>query len=155
MIIPETLKDFSNGDESQRFGSNGFASGPPVGRVRGILYRKFVRFGIDFACRLSITRRNLRFDALADQPRPWLMTRHQNYDERIDAGEEKERRTKTRRQNNRKMKTTTTEITTKDKLKIKMRTPGVEPGSQAWEACMMPLHYVRLCDASRKCHIDR
>ena len=25
----------------------------------------------------------------------------------------------------------------------KMRTPGVEPGSQAWEACMMPLHYVR------------
>jgi hypothetical protein len=26
-----------------------------------------------------------------------------------------------------------------------MRTPGVEPGSQAWEACMMPLHYVRPC----------
>ena len=25
-----------------------------------------------------------------------------------------------------------------------VRTPGVEPGSQAWEACMMPLHYVRL-----------
>ena len=25
-----------------------------------------------------------------------------------------------------------------------MRTPGVEPGSQAWEACMMPLHYMRL-----------
>ena len=25
----------------------------------------------------------------------------------------------------------------------RMRTPGVEPGSQAWEACMMPLHYVR------------
>ena len=24
-----------------------------------------------------------------------------------------------------------------------MRTPGVEPGSQAWGACMMPLHYVR------------
>ena len=24
-----------------------------------------------------------------------------------------------------------------------MRTPGLEPGSQAWEACMMPLHYVR------------
>ena len=23
------------------------------------------------------------------------------------------------------------------------RTPGVEPGSQAWEACMIPLHYVR------------
>ena len=27
----------------------------------------------------------------------------------------------------------------------KMRTPGVKPGSQAWEACMMPLHYVRSC----------
>ena len=25
-----------------------------------------------------------------------------------------------------------------------LRTPGVEPGSQAWEACMIPLHYVRL-----------
>jgi hypothetical protein len=25
-----------------------------------------------------------------------------------------------------------------------MHTPGVEPGSQAWEACMMPLHYMRL-----------
>ena len=25
----------------------------------------------------------------------------------------------------------------------KMRMPGVEPGSQAWEACMMPLHYMR------------
>ena len=24
-----------------------------------------------------------------------------------------------------------------------MRTPGVGPGSQAWGACMMPLHYVR------------
>ena len=24
-----------------------------------------------------------------------------------------------------------------------MRTPGVEPGSQAWKACMIPLHYVR------------
>ena len=34
-----------------------------------------------------------------------------------------------------------------------MRTPGVEPGSQAWEACMMPLHYVRPCgrsDATRE-----
>ena len=28
-----------------------------------------------------------------------------------------------------------------------MRTPGVEPGSQAWEACMMPLHYMR-CDGA-------
>ena len=25
----------------------------------------------------------------------------------------------------------------------RMRMPGVEPGSQAWGACMMPLHYVR------------
>ena len=25
-----------------------------------------------------------------------------------------------------------------------MRTLGVELGSQAWEACMMPLHYMRL-----------
>ena len=25
-----------------------------------------------------------------------------------------------------------------------MRMPGVEPGSQAWEACMIPLHYMRL-----------
>ena len=25
----------------------------------------------------------------------------------------------------------------------KLRTPGVEPGSQAWGACMIPLHYVR------------
>ena len=24
-----------------------------------------------------------------------------------------------------------------------VRMPGVEPGSQAWEACMMPLHYMR------------
>ena len=24
-----------------------------------------------------------------------------------------------------------------------MRMPGVEPGTQAWEACMMPLHYMR------------
>ena len=26
----------------------------------------------------------------------------------------------------------------------KMRMPGVEPGSQAWEACLIPLHYMRL-----------
>ena len=25
-----------------------------------------------------------------------------------------------------------------------MRMPGVEPGSQAWEACMIPLHYMRV-----------
>ena len=29
-----------------------------------------------------------------------------------------------------------------------MRTPVVEPGPQAWEACMMPLHYVRQCQCS-------
>ena len=27
----------------------------------------------------------------------------------------------------------------------KLRTPGIEPGAQAWEACMLPLHYVRFC----------
>jgi hypothetical protein len=26
----------------------------------------------------------------------------------------------------------------------RMRMPGVEPGSQAWEVCMMLLHYKRL-----------
>ena len=26
---------------------------------------------------------------------------------------------------------------------VQMRMPGVEPGSQAWEARMMPLHYMR------------
>lgn len=25
-----------------------------------------------------------------------------------------------------------------------MRMPGVEPGAQAWEACMLPLHYMRM-----------
>ena len=34
--------------------------------------------------------------------------------------------------------------------KEEMRTPGVKPGSQAWEACMMPLHYVRLWVLLRK-----
>ena len=29
------------------------------------------------------------------------------------------------------------------KREQKMRMPGGEPGSQAWEACMMPLHYMR------------
>ena len=28
---------------------------------------------------------------------------------------------------------------------IVLRTPGVKPRSQAWEACMVPLHYVRFC----------
>ena len=31
------------------------------------------------------------------------------------------------------------------RLQERMRMPGVEPGSQAWEACMMPLHYMRPC----------
>ena len=30
-----------------------------------------------------------------------------------------------------------------EKIFFKLRMPGVEPGSQAWEACMMPLHYMR------------
>ena len=29
-----------------------------------------------------------------------------------------------------------------------VRMPGVEPGSQAWEACMIPLHYMRFCSSS-------
>ena len=32
-----------------------------------------------------------------------------------------------------------------------MRTPGVEPGSQVWEACMMPLHYVRSHELGMSC----
>ena len=28
---------------------------------------------------------------------------------------------------------------------VRVRMPGVEPGSQAWEACMIPLHYMRCC----------
>ena len=31
-----------------------------------------------------------------------------------------------------------------DARKLEMRTPGIEPGAQAWEACMLPLHYERL-----------
>ena len=38
-------------------------------------------------------------------------------------------------------KTTTTDH--KPNQRGTMRTPGVEPGSQAWKACMIPLHYVR------------
>ena len=30
-----------------------------------------------------------------------------------------------------------------DSILLKVRMPGVEPGSQAWEACMIPLHYMR------------
>ena len=33
-----------------------------------------------------------------------------------------------------------------------LRTPGVEPGSQAWEACMMPLHYVHLYGLDMRGH---
>ena len=38
-------------------------------------------------------------------------------------------------------KTTTTDH--KPNQRGTMRTPGIEPGSQAWKACMIPLHYVR------------
>ena len=36
-----------------------------------------------------------------------------------------------------------------------MRMPGVEPGSQAWEACMIPLHYMRrnICRQSLILHV--
>ena len=34
---------------------------------------------------------------------------------------------------------------TRPRLQIAMRLPGVEPGAQAWEACMLPLHYRRSC----------
>ena len=30
-------------------------------------------------------------------------------------------------------------------VQTEMHTPGIEPGSQAWGACMMPLHYVCSC----------
>ena len=33
----------------------------------------------------------------------------------------------------------------------KLRMPGVKPGSQAWEACMIPLHDMRRCSAGRAC----
>ena len=36
-----------------------------------------------------------------------------------------------------------------------LRTPGVEPGSQAWGACMMPLHYVRCWSQSEVITIAR
>ena len=34
-------------------------------------------------------------------------------------------------------------------LPQQMRLPGVEPGAQAWEACMLPLHYRRPCKCDR------
>ena len=34
------------------------------------------------------------------------------------------------------------------RCKEPVRMPGVEPGSQAWEACMMPLHYMRCWECS-------
>ena len=38
----------------------------------------------------------------------------------------------------------------------KMRMPGVEPRSQAWEACMMPLHYMRfLHSAILQCYTQQ
>ncbi len=33
-------------------------------------------------------------------------------------------------------------------LPQQMRLPGVEPGAQAWEACMLPLHYMQWDGAS-------
>ena len=30
------------------------------------------------------------------------------------------------------------------KYSLQMRLPRVEPGAQAWEACMIPLHYMRM-----------
>ena len=36
-----------------------------------------------------------------------------------------------------------------------MRMPGVEPGSQAWEACMMPLHYMRSCCKTLAVRMER
>ena len=36
----------------------------------------------------------------------------------------------------------------------KLRMPGVEPGSQAWEACMMPLHYMRFWTKQAKKHLQ-
>ena len=33
----------------------------------------------------------------------------------------------------------------------KLHMPGVEPGSQAWGACMMPLHYMCSCQSPRIC----
>ena len=34
---------------------------------------------------------------------------------------------------------------------VLLRMPGVEPGSQAWEACMMPLHYMRSSGITSLC----
>ena len=35
----------------------------------------------------------------------------------------------------------------------KMRPPGIEPGAQAWEACMLPLHYELWCLSLRNGHM--
>ena len=40
----------------------------------------------------------------------------------------------------------TLQLITDTLKKLFMRMPGVEPGSQAWEAYMMPLHYMRLVE---------
>ena len=32
---------------------------------------------------------------------------------------------------------------------MRMRLPGVEPGAQAWEACVLPLHYRRSCSTAK------
>jgi hypothetical protein len=34
-----------------------------------------------------------------------------------------------------------------------MRRPGIEPGSQEWESCMIPLHQRRCCEVPVPCKI--
>ena len=40
-------------------------------------------------------------------------------------------------------------------IKCNLRPPEVEPGSQAWEACMMPLHYRRFWAMCRVVLLER
>ena len=43
------------------------------------------------------------------------------------------------------------------KCQDKMHTRGIEPRSQAWKACMMPLHYVCCCNRTAQnllVHVD-
>ena len=39
--------------------------------------------------------------------------------------------------------------------KREMHTPGIEPGSQAWKACMTPLHYVCCCQHTSKFNLGQ
>ena len=36
---------------------------------------------------------------------------------------------------------------------VRVRMTGVEPGSQAWEACMIPLHYMRCAMGASACYL--